>query len=90
VGPNAPICTLLREALEDLQRRSSMHDPLYRTQLAAYPDAITFPGSQIEAGLVRVGERRSGIVGFAVLLGACAGMCELDGCAFRHQSRTGA
>jgi N-acetylglutamate synthase-like GNAT family acetyltransferase len=29
-----------RDALERLQRRSSVHDPMYRAQLAAHPDAI--------------------------------------------------
>jgi ribosomal protein S18 acetylase RimI-like enzyme len=28
-----------REALEELQRRSSMHQPMYRARLAAHPDA---------------------------------------------------
>jgi hypothetical protein len=39
-----------REALERLQRRSSMHDPMYRAQLAAHPDAIELPAEQITAG----------------------------------------
>jgi predicted N-acetyltransferase YhbS len=68
-----------REALEDLQRRSSLHWPMYREQLAAQPDAIELPGEQIAAGLVRVAEQYGLVVGFAVLLERCAGACELDG-----------
>ena len=63
-----------REALEDLQRRASTHDPLYREQLAANADAIELPAAQIAAGQVRVAERDGGVVGFAVLIGT-----ELDG-----------
>src|SRR6476619_7256563 len=68
-----------RETLEDLQRRSSMHEPMYREQLAAHPDAIELPAEQITAGLVRVAERQGVIVGFAVLFEASEGACELDG-----------
>ena len=39
-----------RAALEDLQRRSSMHEPMYRKQLAAHPDAIELPAAQIQDG----------------------------------------
>ena len=68
-----------RKALEDLQRRSSMHEPMYREQLAANPDAIELPAEQITAGLVRVAERQGVIVGFAVLFEPSEGACELDG-----------
>jgi N-acetylglutamate synthase-like GNAT family acetyltransferase len=68
-----------REALERLQRRSSMHEPMYRAQLAAHPDAIELPAEQITAGLVRVAEQNGVIVGFAVLLERYADACELDG-----------
>jgi ribosomal protein S18 acetylase RimI-like enzyme len=68
-----------RGALEDLQRRSSMHDPLYRAQLAADPAAIELPVEQIEAGLVRVAEQDGVVVGFSVLLEATRDGCELDG-----------
>jgi GNAT superfamily N-acetyltransferase len=68
-----------REELERLQRRSSMHQPLYRRQLAAHPDAIELPAGQITAGLVRVAEQNGAIVGFAVLLDRLGGVCELDG-----------
>src|SRR3954462_7335263 len=68
-----------REALEQLQRRSSMHEPMYRAQLAAHPDAIELPAEQITAGLVRVAEQDGEIVGFAVLLERSADACELDG-----------
>lgn len=68
-----------REALEALQRRSSMHEPMYRAQLAAHPDAIELPAEQIAAGLVRVAERGGEVVGFAVLLERAGEACELDG-----------
>jgi len=68
-----------RDALEALQRRSSVHDPMYRAQLAAYPDAIELPVRQFTAGLVRVAEQRGGLVGFAVLLERSGEACELDG-----------
>jgi predicted N-acetyltransferase YhbS len=68
-----------RDALEQLQRRSSLHGPLYRAQLAAHPDAIDLPVEQIATGLVRVAEQDGIVVGFAVLLERCADGCELDG-----------
>jgi N-acetylglutamate synthase-like GNAT family acetyltransferase len=68
-----------RDALERLQRRSSMYGPLYRAQLAAHPDAIELPVEQIAAGHVRVAEQEGVVVGFAVLLERCGDACELDG-----------
>jgi len=68
-----------REALEQLQRRSSMHQPMYRAQLAAHPDAIELPAEHITAGLVRVAEHEGVVVGFAVLLERSGEACELDG-----------
>jgi predicted N-acetyltransferase YhbS len=68
-----------REALERLQLRSSVHQPMYREQLAAHPDAIRLPAEQIAAGLVRVAEQDGAVVGFAVLLERCGDACELDG-----------
>jgi N-acetylglutamate synthase-like GNAT family acetyltransferase len=68
-----------RHALEELQRRSSTHHPLYREQLAAHPDAIDLPAEQITAGLVRVAEQNGVVVGFAVLLERSGDTCELDG-----------
>ena len=68
-----------RALLEELQRRASMDGPLYREQLAAHPDAIELPEAQITAGLVRVAEQDGNVVGFAVLLEAVDGSCELDG-----------
>jgi predicted N-acetyltransferase YhbS len=68
-----------REALEALQRRSSMHEPMYREQLAAHPDAIELPAEQIAAGLVRVAEQDGVVVGFAVLFAPDGDSCELDG-----------
>jgi N-acetylglutamate synthase-like GNAT family acetyltransferase len=68
-----------RDALEALQRRSSMYQPMYREQLAAHPDAIELPAEQITAGRVRVAERNGVAVGFAVLLERSGDACELDG-----------
>jgi N-acetylglutamate synthase-like GNAT family acetyltransferase len=68
-----------RDALEGLQRRSSMHQPMYRAQLAAHPDAIELPVAQLVAGLVRVAEQDGVVVGFAVLLEPSGDACELDG-----------
>jgi predicted N-acetyltransferase YhbS len=68
-----------REAIEALQRRSSVHDPMYRAQLAAHPDAIELPVEQITAGHVRVAEQGGAIVAFAVLLERSGEACELDG-----------
>jgi GNAT superfamily N-acetyltransferase len=68
-----------RGALEELQRRSSMHHPMYRAQLAAHPDAIALPAEQIAAGHVRVAEQGGVVVGFAVLLDRAGDACELDG-----------
>jgi N-acetylglutamate synthase-like GNAT family acetyltransferase len=68
-----------RERLEELQRRASVHEPMFRAQLEAHPDAIDLPVGQIEAGAVRVAEQNGDVVGFAVLLAPVAGACELDG-----------
>jgi N-acetylglutamate synthase-like GNAT family acetyltransferase len=68
-----------RDALEQLQRRSSMHEPMYRAQLEAHPDAIELPAEQITADLVRVAEQGGAVVGFAVLLDRSGDACELDG-----------
>jgi GNAT superfamily N-acetyltransferase len=68
-----------RKALEDLQRRSSMHQPMYRAQLETHPDAIELPAEQIEAGHVRVAVQDGVVAGFAVLLERSGDACELDG-----------
>jgi predicted N-acetyltransferase YhbS len=78
-----------REALEALQRRASMHSGTWTEQLAAHPDAIELPAAQIAGGLVRVAEAGGAIVGFAVLLAASGGACELDGL-FVEPERMGA
>jgi N-acetylglutamate synthase-like GNAT family acetyltransferase len=78
-----------RDALEGLQRRSSVHGPMYRGQLAAHPDAIELPAEQITAGLVRVAEQEGVVVGFAVLLERSGDACELDGL-FVEPDRMGA
>jgi GNAT superfamily N-acetyltransferase len=66
-------------ALEELQRRASLHEPTYRTELLAHPDAIELPVEQIDVGFVRMAERDGGAAGFAVLLAANQDACELDG-----------
>jgi GNAT superfamily N-acetyltransferase len=68
-----------RAALEGLQRRASMHEPRYRDDLAAHPDAIVLPAEQIAAGNVRVAEQDGAIAGFSVLLERSGDACELDG-----------
>jgi len=68
-----------REALEALQQRSSMHQPMYRAQLQAHPDAIELPTDQIDAGHVRVAEQDGALLGFLVLLERNDATCELDG-----------
>jgi predicted N-acetyltransferase YhbS len=68
-----------REALEALQRRASVHEPMYRAQLEAHPDAIELPAEQIAAGLVRVAEQGGAVAGFSVLLERSGDACELDG-----------
>jgi GNAT superfamily N-acetyltransferase len=68
-----------QSSLTDLQRRASMHWEAYREQLVAHPDAVELPVHQIQAGLVRVAEVGTEVVGFAVLLEPERGACELDG-----------
>ena len=68
-----------REALEALQLRASVHEPMYRAQLEAHPEAIELPAEQIAAGLVRVAEQDGVVAGFAVLLECSGDACELDG-----------
>ena len=62
------------QALEELQRRSSLEFPDYREQLLANPDAIHLPPAQIANGLVIVAECAGEVVGFAAVVGN-----ELDG-----------
>ena len=62
------------QALEELQRRSSLEFPDYREQLLANPDAIHLPPAQIANGQVIVAEFASEVVGFAAVVGN-----ELDG-----------
>src|ERR1700759_2773510 len=68
-----------REALEALQFRSSVHQPMYREQLEANPDAVELPVEQLAAGHVRVAEQDGAVLGFVALLGNRGGACELDG-----------
>ena len=78
-----------RGELEALQRRSSVHQPMYRAQLEAHPDAIELPDEHIAAGHVRVAEQDGVIIGFAVLLERSGDGCELDGL-FVEPDRMGA
>ncbi|MHB1204210.1 MAG: GNAT family N-acetyltransferase [Rhodospirillaceae bacterium] len=68
-----------RQALEDLQRRSSLAFERYRAALLAHPDAIVLPLEQIEAGRVQVAEREGMLLGFSVVLPAVDDGAELDG-----------
>ena len=69
-----------RLALEALQWRASLPNPLYRDSLLAHPDAISLPVSQIEAGGVFVAEsHESEVLGFAAILAREDGDSELDG-----------
>jgi predicted N-acetyltransferase YhbS len=67
-----------REALEALQFRSSVHQPMYREQLEANPDAVELPAEQIAAGHVRVAEEDGVVIGFVALLERVGAECELD------------
>ena len=62
------------QALEELQRRSSLEFPDYRDQLLANPNAIHLPPAQIANGQVIVAEFAGEVVGFAAVVGN-----ELDG-----------
>lgn len=62
------------EALEALQRRSSLELLEYREQLEAHPDAVHLPPAQIANGQVIVAELGGEIAGFAAVVGG-----ELDG-----------
>src|SRR3954468_5660471 len=68
-----------REALERLQLRSSLHHPMYRSQLTAHPDAVELPAEHIAAGHVRVAQHNGIVVGFVVLFERSGDACELDG-----------
>ena len=68
-----------RQALEDLQRRSSLALPRYRAQLLAHPEVITLPQEQVDAGRVHVAQRDGVILGFSVVLPAGGEGAELDG-----------
>src|SRR3954463_1532053 len=67
-----------RLELEELQRRSSMHEPMYRAQLEAHPDAIELPTEQIALGHVRVAELDGVVIGFVALFERIGDACELD------------
>ena len=56
-----------RDALEELQRRSSLALGEYREQLEAEPDAIDLPIEMIERDEVFVAELDDSVAGFAVL-----------------------
>ena len=69
-----------RGELEALQRRASDVWEEYRADLAAHPDAIALAPELIAAGRVRVAvSGDGGVVGFAVVVPARDGACELDG-----------
>lgn len=67
-----------RDALEALQRRSSLALAEYNAQLEAEPEAIHLPLEQIERGEVIVAELDDRLAGFAAVVIA-DDMAELDG-----------
>lgn len=67
-----------RVDLEALMFRSSVHASRYAEQLRAHPDAVSIPAVQFAARQVRVADAGGAMVGFAVLLDAIGGSCELD------------
>lgn len=67
-----------RAALEALQRRASLGNPMDRDALLANPDAIEVPLEQIAAGQVFVAESDGVIVGFAAVVPRQDGGAELD------------
>ena len=69
------------QALEDLQRRSSLVWEEYRAQLTAHPDAISLPVSLIRDATVRVACGPERILGFSVTVPSVDGdgSDELDG-----------
>ena len=67
-----------REALENLQRRSSLALEEYRQQLEAEPDAVELAIEMIERDEVIVAELDGDVAGFAVLFVGEAD-AELDG-----------
>jgi GNAT superfamily N-acetyltransferase len=67
-----------RSALEALQRRASLANPMDRDALLANPDAIELPLEQIAAGQVFVAESDGGIVGFAAVVPRQDGGAEID------------
>jgi GNAT superfamily N-acetyltransferase len=68
-----------RDALEALQRESSLVWEEYRAPLLAHPDAIELPIEQIRERRVRVAEMDGALVGFSALLSGRRGAAELDG-----------
>ncbi len=69
-----------REALEQLQRRSSGVWVQFREQLAAHADAIELPARFIDHGWVRVAATSNDTaIGFAVVFPRGDGRYELDG-----------
>lgn len=65
--------------LEALQRRASMVWEDYRDQLAAHPDAVAIPPTDIEQHRTRVASGSGHILGFSVVLATRDAVCELDG-----------
>tara|TARA_R110002020_G_scaffold299975_1_gene515668 strand:- start:1463 stop:1933 length:471 start_codon:yes stop_codon:yes gene_type:complete len=68
-----------KEALEALQRRSSLNNPGDRDALLEHPDAIDLPLQQLIDGCVLVAEVRGDAAGFAAVLRRDDGEMELDG-----------
>jgi GNAT superfamily N-acetyltransferase len=67
------------EALEELQRRSSMVWEEYRDDLLAHPEAIEVPEAQVREHGVRVATCAGRLAGFAAVVPGRDGVGELDG-----------
>ena len=66
-------------ALEALQMRASLVAPDYREDLAAHPEAIDLPETDVRDHRVRVAVVDSRVAGFSVVTPIRGSTCELDG-----------
>ena len=66
-------------ALEALQMRASLVAPDYREDLAAHPEAVQLPASDVSDRRVRVAMVEQRVGGFSVVTPVRGTSCELDG-----------
>jgi hypothetical protein len=66
------------EALEALQRRASLQNPMDREALLANPHAIALPVQQLVEGRVFVAEQEGRLMGFSAVIPRHDGDMELD------------